>query len=628
MKIRRINLISLIFLISLTLRIFTPDSFSLSTQAIPQHKSIEQLFEAVGLSTAHWPKFSTKYMWDPVEVERELELFLSEQEEARPDELTSPPSASLDDPWVSAPDPFTWRDCFNFTNSAQYFGDVQMTEEEIEDNLRNYVFQLFYSDIQFACEVSIFDIALLLTLDSWILEMLELPFGGFCGGMSQAAREYYLDSDLIPLGRDYTWDLPPPNPDPDINRQTGGAVTESMIKMYMFWKGSAAFFNPAHLLNVMKIYFAYSPHSGGTNNQVEFQNLMDLMLQGTSWYEPVVLLLGFPYYIESNVGLMHFVLAYAHDQGLGQDPDLIYIYNNWNHYSSTNPLDYDDYVALAPGTGEFQGTHLDSNEPWTRICAYEPSPVYSSILTTFIYFLTEISGLIISSSVDVQVSDYEGRTIGPDSEGLLQLDFPAYYGTREETKKILWPSKANVPYEIVVTGTETSEYSLELTRLVDKQLLTQEIKRNINAGEQDIFTFNPGTDGFSLKRQGVRLHSPCQRTDCSLQLEWASYLKSDFARYEIYQSLTKGDLGTKIITLENKDATSYVITSLVPETTYYFTVRVIDTYGGFADSNQVTYTTPKYNFSIILQAAFIILTILVSTFFSIRWKKKKRDKAQ
>ncbi|MBN2230200.1 MAG: hypothetical protein JW779_11490, partial [Candidatus Thorarchaeota archaeon] len=190
--------------------------------------------------------------------------------------------------------PFNWHHTFNFTNSAAYFSDFVMQPEEVESNLRNYIFQLLYGDIQAACEVSILDIMLFRVFDSLIIDWIDMEFAGFCNGFAQAARDYFIDSGKIPLGRDYAHLLPDPNPNITIAEETGGDVSEAAIKEYVLWKGSGAFFNPNHLLNWIKIYLGIPTPQGGITNAQEVQRMMDEMLLGSPHYAPQVLLLMAP----------------------------------------------------------------------------------------------------------------------------------------------------------------------------------------------------------------------------------------------------------------------------------------------------------------------------------------------
>ncbi|MGY5876945.1 MAG: fibronectin type III domain-containing protein [Candidatus Thorarchaeota archaeon] len=514
---------------------------------------------------------------------------------------------------LASTEEFTWENCFDFTNSETYFSDVQMTREDVAENLANYIMQLYYSDIEIACELSIFDISLLMGLDAWILEMLEVEFGGFCGGMSQAARDWFLEPDNIPLGYDRSWDLPAPNPDPEINRETAGSVTESMIKQYMYWKGTAAFFNPNHLMNSIRIYLASSLHSGGTNNHLEFLRVQDLMLKGTSWYEPVVILLAFPWWDNTSIGQMHFVVAYDYDSDLRR----LYIYDVNNHYNESHPLRSASYEAFDDDgdpnhnyiqfdeNWEFEGTRNDTDAPWTRICAYEPNIEYSSILTTFAYFVEQFSAIIVGSPVDVHVTDIDGKSIGPNLEGSVELEFPAIYTSSNEKTNILLPYTGGAPLQIIVTGTDVGDYTLEIERVINGEFVIASVHRDTLPGQVDTFILTMDDDGISLKRQGVELSEPDVLGSSSISLSWTQYHVDDFSKYEVYQSMSLGNLGSHVGTILDPETTHYTIHSLQPQTRYYFTIRVVDRKGEFADSNQVLVhmyeepATPDYTAPIV-----------------------------
>jgi len=85
----------------------------------------------------------------------------------------------------------------------------------------------------------------------------------------------------------------------------------------------------------------------------------------------------------------------------------------------------------------------------------------------------------------------------------------------------------------------------------------------------------------------VTLNTLTYITHESVTLDWAKSGESDFNRYEIYQSTSQGNLGTQIHTITDVATTSCTATALSAETTYYFTVRVVDNSDLHADSNQV-----------------------------------------
>lgn len=86
----------------------------------------------------------------------------------------------------------------------------------------------------------------------------------------------------------------------------------------------------------------------------------------------------------------------------------------------------------------------------------------------------------------------------------------------------------------------------------------------------------------------VILSNPSGITQNSMKLTWTQNTEADFARYEIYKSTSSGNLGTKTYIITDGTTTSYVVTGLSADTTYYFTVRVMDTGGLYTDSNQVS----------------------------------------
>jgi hypothetical protein len=98
---------------------------------------------------------------------------------------------------------------------------------------------------------------------------------------------------------------------------------------------------------------------------------------------------------------------------------------------------------------------------------------------------------------------------------------------------------------------------------------------------------------MNIPPPAVTLNNPSNITQNSMKLVWTQNTEADFARYEIYQSTTSGTLGTKIYTMTDRSITSHTVTELSADTTYYFTVRVVDTAGLFADSVQVNGRTTQ-----------------------------------
>lgn len=85
----------------------------------------------------------------------------------------------------------------------------------------------------------------------------------------------------------------------------------------------------------------------------------------------------------------------------------------------------------------------------------------------------------------------------------------------------------------------------------------------------------------------VMLNTPTYITYEAVTLDWTKSGEPDFNRYEIYQSTSPGTLGTLIHTITDEATTSCTATALLANTTYYFTVKVVDIGDLHADSNQV-----------------------------------------
>lgn len=108
-------------------------------------------------------------------------------------------------------------------------------------------------------------------------------------------------------------------------------------------------------------------------------------------------------------------------------------------------------------------------------------------------------------------------------------------------------------------------------------------------------------------------------TENDLKLTWTQSPDSNFARYEIFRSTAAGVLGTSIANITNKATTSLTVSSLTSEITYYFTVRVWNTKGLYADSVQISMTIfiPMWRkpwfigYTIVVIIVFAALAVLI-----------------
>ena len=91
--------------------------------------------------------------------------------------------------------------------------------------------------------------------------------------------------------------------------------------------------------------------------------------------------------------------------------------------------------------------------------------------------------------------------------------------------------------------------------------------------------------------EAVTLYISESLTENSTVLIWSQSVAADFASYTIYQSTSSGALGDQIATITDATTIALTVTSLSPNTTYYFTIRVNLADETYEDSNQVSAKT-------------------------------------
>ncbi len=111
------------------------------------------------------------------------------------------------------------------------------------------------------------------------------------------------------------------------------------------------------------------------------------------------------------------------------------------------------------------------------------------------------------------------------------------------------------------------------------------------AGIGAYFLMKPGAEEGAPQEGAFTLNTPTSTTENSTVLLWSQSTAADFASYAIYQSTSSGVLGDQITTITDKTTTSFMVTGLSTNTTYYFTVRVNLADGAYEDSNQVSVKT-------------------------------------
>ncbi|MBD3408177.1 MAG: hypothetical protein GF411_18795 [Candidatus Lokiarchaeota archaeon] len=268
---------------------------------------------------------------------------------------------------------------------------------------------------------------------------------------------------------------------------------------------------------------------------------------------------------------------------------------------------YDDWILLQ-ADGTFDSTYLDSLGSYSkkhtlnRMCVYPETSEYYSILTIFTDLLNQLMALDIFSPVDVEITDPLGRTVLVTDEGTVKSEFPAVCVENDGHKSILMPYASGLPYQVNLTGTDTGDYRMELNRIVDGEIITQGVNGTTEPGQQDHYTITLDSSDTTLTETGVKLFSPEIISGTTVELNWSRYSDNDFSHYEILMSNNLADMGTTAQLIEEQDTVQTIISGLVPEKTYFFTVRVHKTGGEIADSNRVGAILPQ-NFDLIIMIA-------------------------
>ena len=138
----------------------------------------------------------------------------------------------------------------------------------------------------------------------------------------------------------------------------------------------------------------------------------------------------------------------------------------------------------------------------------------------------------------------------------------------------------------------------------------------------------------------VQLYVPTMVNNTTFKIAWSQFIGIGFINYTIYISTSTGALGSPIASITNVSETTYVLTNLSYNTTYYVAVKVFSQ-GGSALSNfqsfktpaKVTTTTvirptksssPEIYTMISVVAVIIIVAIVIIALMAIRSRNKLR----
>jgi hypothetical protein len=150
----------------------------------------------------------------------------------------------------------------------------------------------------------------------------------------------------------------------------------------------------------------------------------------------------------------------------------------------------------------------------------------------------------------------------------------AYYRYKEEDPWILMASKSSRDF---YNGVDASRFNFSEHKAYVSAALTN-VSDNIYLQMLPNATTASPPTAVTVSVSNI--------TENSLKLMWTQSNDAFFARYEVFQSTMAGVLGTSMANITSKTTTIWTATDLSPGTTYYFTVRVVDIEGLYADSAQ------------------------------------------
>ncbi|PIV69837.1 MAG: hypothetical protein COS08_03365, partial [Euryarchaeota archaeon CG01_land_8_20_14_3_00_38_12] len=260
----------------------------------------------------------------------------------------------------------------------------------------------------------------------------------------------------------------------------------------------------------------------------------------------------------------------------------------------------------------------------------------------------------VSCPVWLWAEDEQGRKTGNYS-GEIYEEIPGTFYSELEGENptiIVFNPTANITFR--VWAYESGLFNLTIIKATEQNITfyvyeNVSVMQNTNATVRvDVIAANytmlidDNADGvidreiapkISVKDPPVKviLSAPTEISKTSVKLTWTQNNDADFANYTIYRSTSESDLGDSIKVITDRTETSFVVIGLVPDTTYYFTVKVYNTDGYYSDSTQVSATTlsaeevakPSEIPWLYIIIPVIIIVVLATAVIGISRKRRK-----
>jgi len=188
-----------------------------------------------------------------------------------------------------------------------------------------------------------------------------------------------------------------------------------------------------------------------------------------------------------------------------------------------------------------------------------------------------------------------------------------------------------VSLEMLLTGIDI--YTATITAsFVDDEMIEYYIFASDGVNEATHPTVAPTTSphvvDVNLHPDPVALYEPTSgavSTD-SVELTWSESNEADFRNYVVYMSGSEGVLGNVLEEVVERSETSHTVDELEPDTTYYFSVRVYDTGGLYADSTQLEVGTAiRTVFWSSYLFVFLLLLLLLGVGGAVYYMRKRGE---
>jgi len=362
-------------------------------------------------------------------------------------------------------DGFSFPNLFKETKTEEYpdggpFDPFYVTENEIRTTIINNPEFSLLNNKQKEILVQILNYLIGNVNDA----MYDLGIGGYCYGMSAAAKHYFLDPD---------------EPEPNVVYEMPFESVYPTIRDLQL----SSYVNPYMLGKIFQLYLSpLIPTPFATNNLAELSKIKEAIEN-----EGVVIVLLQNNFIDTPyIFWDHAVLAYHVEES--PTGDMVWIYDP-NKRGETR------FIEVEPN-GDFS-YNVGGIEFHQFGAIVSEETVFDYLMT----FLRRIYALVVHSPANAFVRDPLGRSTGTDPEtGLVVNEIPdaLYSGPDTEPQLVLIFDPIDGTYNIVLTGKASGNYTLAIEYITETQTTEQALSGSIVFGQTQEFAVEVSEESASL----------------------------------------------------------------------------------------------------------------------------------